>query len=111
MRVVHFSGSSVINSSIADGVYDLTVHSSLVTDASSNPMAGGDRVFTFHRLFGDFDGNGKVNNADYARFAATYGKKSTDPAFLAMFDFDGNGSVNNADYGQFTLRYGHSFVY
>ena len=66
---------------------------------------------TFHRLFGDIQGSKNVNNADYFAFRNSFGKGSTDPAYVAAFDFDNSGVVNNSDYFQFRNRFGKTFTY
>jgi polygalacturonase len=102
---------SGIGASLPNGIYDLTVTAADVTSiATSTPMTS-DQTFTFHRLFGDVDGNGIVNNADYFAFKQSYAQASGSPNYNAAFDFDGNGIVNNADYFQFKLDYGMQFIY
>ena len=100
-----FTGSQFLNGSLADGSYMLTVHAAGVTDSFGQTMAA-DQRYSFFRLFGDFDGNGTVNNADFFQFKKTFGKKSADPGFLSLFDYDGNGTVNNSDFFQFKKRFG-----
>jgi hypothetical protein len=95
--------------SLPDGTYALTVTAADVFAAGSTvTMAGGDQTFDFFRLFGDYDGNGIVNNADYFQFKKTYGLSSSSPSYNPIFDYDSNGIVNNADYFQFKSRYGLS---
>ena len=61
-----------------------------------------------YRLFGDYNGDGVNNAADFARFRLAYGSMSTDPAYQAFFDADGNGAINAFDFAEFRLRYGSS---
>jgi uncharacterized repeat protein (TIGR03803 family) len=98
--------------SLPDGIYDLTVTAADVTSSSTPTltMSGGDQTFTFDRLFGDADGNGIVNNADYFQFKKTYGQASGSANYNPIFDYDANGIVNNADYFQFKARYGQQIV-
>ena len=58
--------------SLADGIYDLVVKSGLSQDIAGNALAA-DRTFAFHRLYGDFDGNGVVSTADYIQFNKRFG--------------------------------------
>jgi polygalacturonase len=98
--------------SLPNGIYDLTVTAADVTSASQQiPMAESDQTFTFHRLFGDSDGNGIVNNADYFAFKKSYGQASGSANYNPLFDYDGNGIVNNADYFQFKKDYGMQLIY
>jgi uncharacterized repeat protein (TIGR03803 family) len=98
--------------SLPDGIFDLTVTAADVTSMSSPTLAmtGGDQTFTFDRLFGDADGNGIVDNADYFQFKKTYGQSLGSANYNSAFDYDANGIVNNADYFQFKKRYGMQIV-
>ena len=93
--------------SLSDGVYRLTLHpASVLNAATGTPLAGGDEVLsTFHRLYGDADGNGSVNASDYTRFKRAFGSAAYD----AAFDADGNGVVNTLDYLNFRKRFGLMF--
>jgi uncharacterized repeat protein (TIGR03803 family) len=93
--------------SLPNGVYDLALNADEISGGTSNlPMLGGNQTFTFHRLFGDIDGNGIVNNYDYLQFRKAYGQIVGSPNYNAAFDFDSNGIINNADYLQFRMDYG-----
>ena len=95
--------------SLTDGVYAATLDH---TKVSSNgvPLAA-DAGLTFHRLFGDTDGNKVVNNADYLKLKRSFNAASGQSSYNAGFDSDGNGVVNNADYLQFKKRFGITFAY
>ena len=56
--------------------------------------------------FGDFDGNGTVNLADFLVFVEVFGKSSSDVGWDARMDFDGNGTVNLADFLAFVEVFG-----
>ena len=96
-HVLNFGGS------LPDGRYVLTVHAGQVTDVPGHILLQ-DQTYNFFRLFGDYDGNGVVNNADYFRFKSTFGQSSADPV-----DYDANGIINNADYFQFKKRFATQF--
>jgi hypothetical protein len=106
--VVSFSGAGVVNNSIADGVYDLTLNHAAVTDAQGQTLAA-DRVDTFFRLYGDSNGDGTVNNADTFQLRATFGKGPADAGYLACFDYGGTGAITNADVFQFRKRFGTTY--
>jgi ELWxxDGT repeat protein len=95
--------------SLADGVYTLSIDPAKV--AANGIAMVAPATLTFHRLFGDVNGNGNVNAADYNAFRGAFGKRSEDPAYNAAFDFDGDGSINALDYNQFRNRFGKSFTY
>jgi hypothetical protein len=106
--VVTFSGSGVVNNSIADGVYDLTLNHAAVTDAQGQALAA-DRVDTFSRLYGDSNGDGTVNNADTFQLRKTFGLSAGATGYLAYLDYTGSGTVTNADVFQFRRRFGTAY--
>jgi predicted outer membrane repeat protein len=107
--IVTFSGSGVIGGSIADGVYDITLNHAAVTDAAGEALAN-DRTDTFFRLFGDSNGDGRVNNLDALRLRSTYGKQAGNAGFLAYLDYNADGWVNNTDALLFRDRFGTSYA-
>jgi len=65
-----------------------------------------------HRLFGDRNGDGAVNPADYVAFRGAFGKtQGADAGYLDSFDFNGDGAINPLDYIQFRGRFGKAFTY
>jgi hypothetical protein len=64
---------------------------------------------TFFRLFGDVNGDKKVNASDANQFNNTFGLASGLAGYLALFDFTGNGSTNAADANQFNNRFGSAW--
>jgi len=88
-------------------VYDITLNAAAVTsDANPAVLAQSRPTDTFYRLFGDAQGTGKVNSADYTAFLSTYGLKSTAPGYLAYFADDGSTKIDSADYNAFLTNYG-----
>ena len=55
---------------------------------------------------GDFDGNKKVDIADFLSFVDVYGSSSSDATYNAQMDLDSNGSVDIADFLSFVDVYG-----
>ena len=105
--VVTFSGAGVTGGSIADGVYDITLNAAAVTSDANPAVSSQTRATdTFYRLFGDAQGTGKVNTADYTAFLSTFGLKSTAPGYLAYFADDGTTKIDSADYNAFLANYG-----
>jgi hypothetical protein len=94
--------------SLKDGIYKVTVDPSKVTGGT---LAGNNLSTTFHRLYGDIDGNKTVNSADYFKFKAAFGSTTGQSNFNADFDFDGNGKINSSDYFKFKANFGRKFTY
>jgi hypothetical protein len=96
--------------SLIDGKYLLTIDATQVSsaagfgalDGDNNGVAGGNKTFELQRLFGDFDGDGDVDAADFAAFRAAFGTNNP------IFDFDGDGDVDAADFAAFRARFGTS---
>lgn len=99
-----FSGSGIINHSLADGNYVLTVHASGIQDLAGNAMGDGS-VTKFHRLFGDIDGDGHVTAVDLLAWRTALGQTSTSSHYVWYLDFDGIGGDDRNDYNQATARY------
>jgi PA14 domain/Dockerin type I domain len=102
--VVTFNGAGVVNNSIADGIYDLRLDSTKVHDMANQTLAT-DYVFAFFRLYGDFNGDGTVNNADSFQFSRAFNKSIGQAGYLAFFDYNGDGTINNSDSFQFNKRF------
>ena len=98
------------NGSLADGIYDLTVVGG-TADASSTLTNTTTQTYTFDRLFGDINGDGVVNNYDYALFGRAFGSSVGQSAYVVAFDYNGDGVINNLDYAQFGRRFGMSYVF
>jgi hypothetical protein len=88
--------------SLNDGRYRLTVVANQV-QAGGQPMAA-DHVTNFHRFFGDSNGDGNVDIADFGLFSTAYGLNSSQPGYLAYFDYNNDGVIDIADFGQFSIR-------
>lgn len=104
---VAFIGVGVTGGSIADGVYDITLNAAAVTsDANPSVTVQPRATDTFYRLFGDAQGTGKVNSADYTAFLSTYGLKASGAGYLGYFADDGTTKIDSADYNAFLGNYG-----
>lgn len=94
--------------SLTDGDYTLTVlgikisTGGVALDGDGNGSPGGDYVLTFHRLFGDADGDRDVDAGDFGAFRTAFGTSS------AVFDSDADGDVDAADFGAFRSAFGTS---
>ena len=103
--VLTFSGSGTNARSLIDGLWTLKVVKSRVHRAD-NPavVMAADSVTSFHRLFGDVDGDRDVDATDRTAFDAAFGQ-TTAPA-LSTFDYDRDGDVDAADRTKFNNRFG-----
>lgn len=101
-----FTGSETQNGSLRDGRYTLTALANQISNAAGQLDSGTN--FTFgdaqglFRLFGDINGDRRVNIADYGVFSVSYMNAAN---YNAAFDFNNDGVINIADYGQFSVRY------
>jgi phosphodiesterase/alkaline phosphatase D-like protein len=114
IAVLSFTGSDIIGGSLADGSYSLTVRADRVhdgvgreLDGDGDGLAGGNRVDSYFRLFGDSDGDHDVDQLDLARILSTFRKHQGDAGFLWYFDYAGDGDVDGLDMAQFNHRRGH----
>jgi PKD repeat protein len=107
-----FAGSGIVGASLADGRYTLTITSGLVTDhllgapldGDGDKLVGGDRVDRFFRLFGDVNGDGKVDTSDRTTFLAAYRARKGMANYAWYFDYDNGGMIDSTDYFQFLRR-------
>ena len=65
-----------------------------------------DSMTSFHRLYGDWNGDRTVNAADQSAFAAALGQ--SDITALATFDLNRDGQINAWDQKRFDLRMGRT---
>lgn len=108
--ILSFSGTGAIGGSLADGVYDLLVNGAGVRDQAGNVMSG-NYSQRFHRLFGDSNGDRRVNLVDYRSLRLTLGRSSGQALFNDALDVDGNGAVSVMDLTQFRRRFGMRLTY
>ena len=102
-----FSGSGTAYGSLGDGIWTLKVLRSRIHRADDRTVVmDADYASTFHRFFGDSDGDRDVDDTDQAAFNSAFGH--TDAASLATFDFDHDGDVDAADRNKFNKRFGHT---
>ena len=98
--IVNFSGPGTQNGSLADGRYTLTLYAKRL---QSDQLAG-DQVMTFHRLFGDGDGDGKTD--PFGQFKKSMDTRIGDAGYLDYFDFDGDGDIDSVEHDEFKARLG-----
>jgi hypothetical protein len=100
-----FTGASTRAGSLDDGRWTLTVDHSKVRAGAGSEMAA-DFGLQLHRLFGDSNGDGDVDNGDLLQFRSTFGKTATQSGYASHFDIDQDGDIDNGDLLQFRYRFG-----
>lgn len=99
------SSSTVLNGSLEDGNYTLTINKNKVTEPGRHDAMAADFTDDFFRLFGDVDGDRDVDALDFNSFRATFFKTDSDPEFNEVFDFDGSGGIDVLDFNAFRARF------
>ncbi len=105
-----FSGPGTENGSLEDGNYSLRFNESaiqaggLALSSSGDPFSAGPALF--HRLFGDSNGDGKVDGTDSTAFMASYRSVMGQANYRAYFDFYNHARIDSTDYYVFLARNG-----
>ena len=100
-----------------DGVYELTIFEPVggflgKFDGNCDGVGGDNYTLTGHstndlfRLFGDGNGDGRVDSTDFTMFRVCFGVSGYGPGYNLAFDYDGDGNINSADFAEFRLRFG-----
>ena len=104
--LIQFTGAGIIGGSLADGSYTFTIVSSLIQLQSGGLYNGGvNQTFQFTRLFGDVNGDGKVNATDLAALNAAMRSKEGTPPYVWYLDYDQNCQIDATDYRYFLVNY------
>jgi hypothetical protein len=90
--VLTFSGN-VDGGSLKDGDYRLSI--SGIADANSVAVAPA--TVDFRRLFGDANGNGRLDFSEFAGIFSAQGSRVGDANYNPAFDFDSDGDVDVSD--------------
>ena len=93
--------------SLDDGVYTVALAAGALRDTAGNPLAGGVTA-AFHRLYGDVDGNGTVDIADFNAFAPAFGTAAGQSGYVGVLDYEGDGVIDIGDFNAFAPRFGTS---
>ena len=111
-RTATWDFSRLPEGSLPDGNYRARIAARSVQDLAGNLLdgngdgaAGDGFMLAFHRLAGDADGNGMVDQADYTVWYNNYGRTGIEGA---VGDFSGDGLVDQADYTLWYNAYGQS---
>jgi hypothetical protein len=105
-----FSGPGTEYGSLEDGNYSLSFNESAIQaggqalSSSGDPFSAGPALF--HRLFGDSNGDAKVDSTDSTAFLAAYRSYIGQANYRAYFDFFNHARVDSTDYYEFLRRNG-----
>ena len=91
---------------LSDGMYDLRIsNTGVVADAYlAQPLSGGTRTVTFHRLLGDLDGDGVVGVNDVALMRRIMATPMAAGAAPDGYDLNGDGLLSAIDLAILRLR-------
>jgi hypothetical protein len=115
-----FTGAETQFGSLADGRYQVTALASQITaggqqlDGDGNGTGGdnfvrnGTTANGLFRFYGDVNGDGTDNAADFGPFRAAFGTSVGNPLYRDFLDFNADSSINAADFAQFRTRFGAS---
>jgi VCBS repeat-containing protein len=81
------------------------------TDSRGATSTPGTVIITVNQvadLYGDVNGDGFVNGADFAVFRTAFGTSVGDPNYVAALDLDGDGSINGTEFAAFRNNFGSS---
>jgi hypothetical protein len=120
-----FTGPGIVNGSLPNGQYTLTVRGDRIRDASGQAVdgdgdgsPGGDSLTEFFRRYGDLDGNGLVDGVilidrsgfprvsfggEFGALVAALGRRAGQPGYLAVLDANGDGVIDAFDLLGFRL--------
>lgn len=104
VATLQFQTSQLSNLSLPEGQYRLVTRAKNVKAKTGGLAMESDRTDTFFRLFGDVNGDGKVDATDLAVFNTAYNKKSGQAGYLAYLDYDNNGRIDAKDLAAFNSR-------
>ena len=94
------------NGALPDGIYQLSIGSSTVTDRSLNPLSSA-VSFNFFALAGDANHDGRVNSFDFGALASHFGQSGQN---FAAGDFNYDHVVNALDFNLLASNYGTVLV-
>jgi len=112
-----FTGGPVQSSSLADGRYTLIINADQVfngnglIDGDANSTPGGNYILAstgtsgIFRLFGDGNGDARVDSTDFTLFRTVFGTSNG-----LYFDANNDGVVHSSDFVEFRKRFGIALI-
>jgi hypothetical protein len=107
-----FAGAGVITGALPDGHYSLAIDGGKITDglgqaldADRDGATGGVTTVKFAALFGDLNGDGRVDSSEVVTSARANGAKIGDPDYRWYLDFNGDGVVDGRDHREVAQRH------
>jgi phosphodiesterase/alkaline phosphatase D-like protein len=99
-----FTGAGVgADGSLPDGSYTLSVDRNKIPVDTPAPITA---IASFVTLFGDINGDGRVDGAEVAFSAHLNGARRGDPDYLWYLDFNADGVINGQDHREVARRNG-----
>ncbi len=86
---------------LTQGRYRATLIASGITDSGGRALTA-DHVFEFTYLWGDANGDGRINRIDFRILLSNFGKKNRD---YSQGDFNHDGKVNDKDFDLMTKNW------
>ncbi len=112
---ITFPGQDIRGGSLADGKYQLRIRSNRVLaedgqslDGNANGLAGDDFKYSFHRLFGDMNGDGRLNQLDQQILHDAL--LQPDNQQYSGLDYNGNGIIDSSDVAKFRFNYAFNHI-
>lgn len=101
-----FTFVGLAGASLPDGNYEVTLLSSQVTGITA-PLVSSEPVYVLHlhRLYGDVDGDRRVDISDLFSFRNAMNSNPGDAAYMSYLDFDADGEIGLLDLFQFRSRF------
>ena len=97
---INSSSGQITGTPTQRGTFTLSV---TVTDNASTTANDGFSMAV--RLIGDFNGDGAVNETDFALFQTAFGFSEGDDGFNAEMDLNGDGTIGIPDFLIFVSHY------
>jgi hypothetical protein len=104
VATLQFSQKQLPGLSLPDGTYKLVTIARHVKASVGGMSMESNRTDQFFRLFGDVDGNGRLDQTDLDALHAAMNKKAGQAGYLNYLDFDNNGRIDSKDMAAFNKR-------